>query len=197
MHESWILAKAFQDLLRAVRRALEEAHILTALLVKEHKVRSSATLSEFLSPLQSKAARLKFPDLLAAVNEKLDPKLDFADSYRSLQSARNCLEHRDGLVSTIDTQGKDRLKLSIPRMKVFYMRGDAEAEIAKGDKIEPGDDRTDVEILAKLDVRQRSVALGERLTFTLAEFNEIAFACHFLGQQLSSKLPKPTIGENK
>jgi hypothetical protein len=32
--------------------------------------------------------------------------------------------------------------------------------------------------------------LGERLSFTQAEFVDIAFACHFLGQQLSSRLPK-------
>src|SRR5580692_7095356 len=44
MHESWILAKAFQELLRAVRHALEEAHVVTSLLTKEHKIRSSETL---------------------------------------------------------------------------------------------------------------------------------------------------------
>jgi hypothetical protein len=40
MHEGWILGKAFQELLRAVRHALEEAHVMTALITKEHKVRS-------------------------------------------------------------------------------------------------------------------------------------------------------------
>jgi hypothetical protein len=195
MHENWVLAKAFQELLRAVRHALEEAHVFVALLTKKHKIRSSATILEFLNPFQCRAARLTFPDLLAAVNEKLDPKLEFAESYKSLQSARNCLEHRDGIVSKIDTRGDDILRLSIPRMKLFYVRQSAEVEIAKDHIIEPGDERTEVDILAKLDVRQRSVALGERLVFTLAEFNEIAFACYFLGQQLSSKLPRPTIVE--
>src|SRR5258708_6708307 len=80
MHESWILAKAFQELLRAVRHALEEAHVVTALLTKEHKIRSNETLADFLRPFQGKAAGLSFPELLASVNELLDPKLDFADS---------------------------------------------------------------------------------------------------------------------
>jgi hypothetical protein len=195
MHENWMLAKAFQDLLRAVRHALEEAHVCVALLTKKHKISSSTTLAEFLQPFQSKAASLKFPDLLGAVNEKLDSKLDFAESYRSLQLARNCPEYRDGIVSKIETHGGDRFVLSVPRMKLFYMREGAEMEIVEGDVVEPGDDRSHVEILMKLEARQRSVALGERLTFTLAEFNEIAFACHFLGQQLSSKLPRPTIAE--
>ena len=83
MHESWILAKAFQELLRSVRHALEEAHVLVALLTKEHKIRSNDTLANFLKPFQSKAAALRFPDLLKAVNELLEPKLDFADSHAS------------------------------------------------------------------------------------------------------------------
>src|SRR5712671_4804585 len=132
MHENWILAKAFQDLLRAVRHALEEAHVFVALLTKIHKVKSSSTLTEFLRPFQSKAASMRFPDLLEAVNEKLDPKLLFRDAYHSLQSARNCLEHRDGVVSKIETHDKDSFTLSIPRMKVFYLRDGVEVEVQKG-----------------------------------------------------------------
>jgi hypothetical protein len=192
MHENWILGKAFQELLRAVRHALEDAHVYIALLTKTHKVRSNATLLEFLKPFQSKAAGLRFPDLLKAVNETLDTKLDFADSYRSLQSARNCLAHRNGIISKIETHGSDTFVLSVPRIKIFYMRNGVEVEIAKGHTVEADDGQSGVEILLRVDTRQRSLTLGERLTFTLAEFNEIAFACHFLGQQLSTKLPKLT-----
>jgi hypothetical protein len=193
MHENWILAKAFQDLLRAVRLALEEAYVMTVLLTRAHRVKSNATLSEFLKPFQSKAAGLKFPDLIAAVNESLDPKLEFADSYKSLQQARNCLEHRDAIVSTIETHGKDTFILKIPRIKIFYLRNGGEIELVAGERVDAGDGREQVEVLMRFEVREKFVALGERLIFTLAEFNEIAFACNFLGQQLSSRLPKPMV----
>jgi hypothetical protein len=195
MHENCMLAKAFQELLRAVRHALEEAHVVTALLTKKRKISSSATLSDFLKPFQREAAALSFPKLLAAVNEKLDPQLDFAGSYKSLQLARNCLEHRGGVVSKIETRRRDNFILRIPRIKVFYMSDGVEVEIVKGHTVEPADDRTEVAVMTRLEVRQRSFALGERLTFTLAEFNEIAFACSFLGQQLSNKLRRPTVAE--
>lgn len=195
MHENWVLAKAFQELLRAVRHALEEAHVLTALLTRTHTVRSNITLLEFLQPFRSKAQSLSFPTLLADVNKRLDPKLEFADSYRSLQSARNCLEHRNGIVSKVETHGGDKFELSVPRMKIFYMRGGVEIEIEKGSKIDPGDNRQSVDVIMKLEARRRSIALGERLSFTLSEFNEIAFACHFLGQQLSTKFPSPAIAK--
>jgi hypothetical protein len=194
VHERWILAKAFQELLRAVRHAFEEAHVYITLLTKTHKISSNSTLSEFLAPFQRKAAGMRFPDLLAAVNELLNPKLAFAESYRTLQLARNCLEHRNGIISKIETHGADNFVLSVPRIKLFYVRDGEEVELKKGHKVEPGDDRTHVETFMKLEVRQRSITLGERLTFTLAEFNDIVFACHFLGKELASKLPKPTGG---
>jgi hypothetical protein len=50
LHESWILAKAFQELLRTVRHSLEEAYLFIALLTKIHRIKSSTTLSDFLYP---------------------------------------------------------------------------------------------------------------------------------------------------
>jgi hypothetical protein len=193
MHESWILGKAFQELLRAARHALEEAHVMTALLTKEHKIRSNETLADFLRPFQGKAAALSFPELLAAVNKLLDPKLEFSDSYKSLQIARNCLEHRAGIVSGIETKGHAEFILNVPRVKFFYLRGQDEIEVVAGERVDAGDGRPEVEILMRFEVRQRSIPLGERLTFTLTEFNEVAFACNFLGQQLASRLPKPKL----
>jgi hypothetical protein len=196
MHESWILAKAFQELLRAVRNALEMAHVFVALLGKAREVSSNATLDEFLAPFEKRAADLRFPDLLAAVNERLNPRLDFAESYASLQAVRNCLEHRGGIVSKFDTRGRETFDFSVPRVKIFYKRQGSEVELVAGEQVEPGDDRAEVEIFTRLEARKRSVSIGERLTFTLPEFNEVAFACHFLGTQLGTRLLRPGDREN-
>lgn len=195
LHESWIVGRAFQELLRAVRQALEEAYVITTLLNKRHRVKSNSTIAEFVKPFQRKAAGMRFPELLDAVNQRLDPKLNFAKSYESLQIARNCLEHRAGIVSAIDTHGKKQFDLQFPRMKMFYVRNGEEVELARGERIDPGDKRMEVDIFWKLEVRRKSVAVGERLIFSPAEFNEIAFACHFLGNELAGKLPNPQMTE--
>jgi hypothetical protein len=192
LHESWMLAKAFQDLLRAVRHALEVAHVLTVLLGKTHKLKSSMTVADFLRPFEARAASLRFPVLLSDVNEKLATKLDFAASYATLQLVRNCLEHRAGIVGKPETQSKEDLQLDIPRMKLFYVRDGAEIEIAKGHVVDPGAaGGSEVKIMSKIETRKRTMALGERITFTLSEFNEIAFACHYLGVQLVMKMSNP------
>jgi hypothetical protein len=69
-------------------------------------------------------------------------------------------------------------------------------ELAQNETVDPGNDNAEVQILGRIEVRRRLLGLGERLTFTRSEFNEIAFACHYLGQQLIAKLPKPTIGSS-
>jgi hypothetical protein len=194
MHESWILARAFQELLRAVRHALEEAHIMASLLTKEHKIRSESSLEEFLRPYRSKAAGLKFPCLIASVNSRLEPKLEFSDAYESLQQARNCLEHRAGIVSKSDTHGQAQLLLKVPRVKIFYERAGQEIELREGEVVDPGEGKSEAEILMKLEARERSIQLGQRITFSAIEFNEVLFACHFLGAQLATRMPKPKLG---
>lgn len=191
MHENWILAKAFQEVLRAVRHSLEEAYVYLELLTNEHRVKSRSSLSDFLKPFISRAAGLKFPKLLDAVNNKLEPKIEFAQAYRSLQKARNCLEHRGGIVSEIDTHNEPHLELIVPGLKLFYMRGATEVELEIGQRVDAGDGQPDVQVLMKLGMKKRKFELGQRITFSAAEFNEIAFACHFLGQQLATRLPKP------
>jgi len=193
MHENWLLARAIQELLRAVRHGLELAHVVTAVVNKKHRVKADTTIAEFMKPFEAKAASLSFPELLADVNDRLETKLDFADSYKSLQAARNCLEHRAGIVGKPETKGKDDFEISVPRMKIFYMRGDEEIEVEAGQVVKPDQGKDRAEILMKIEEKKRTLKLGERLVFARSEFNEIAFACHHLGHQLVGKLPKPIL----
>jgi hypothetical protein len=190
VHENWILAKAFQELLRSVRQGLEFAHVITELINTKHTAASDRTVAEFLKPFEVKAQDRRFSDLLSDVNKRLATTLDFADSYTSLQAARNCLEHRAGIVGERDTRGENMFLISVPCIKIFYLCGGVEIELAKGDVVEPGDGKDHADILMKIETRKRTFKLGQRLTFTIGEFNQIAFACHWLGAQIVGKLPK-------
>jgi hypothetical protein len=175
--------------LRAVRHVLEEAHTSISLVAAVHRVKSSAALQAILEPFKKKSAALKFPVLLAAVNRAFSTNLVFSDAYLSLQTARNCLEHRNGIVGPKETKGADTFTLSVPRLKLFYMRNGAEIELAAGSVVEGDEGNSNgVDILMKVEERARQIALGERIIFSLADFNEIAFACFFMGQQLSKNL---------
>jgi hypothetical protein len=76
IHEAWILAKVFQDLVRGVRASLEEAYFFIRVLDEgKMTVRSSSTLDEILAPFRKAANDLTFPALLAKVNARLEKPL--------------------------------------------------------------------------------------------------------------------------
>src|SRR5260370_2117895 len=106
LYESWILAKAFQDLMRGVRASLEQAYLFTELILHPRRqTKSDSTLDDLIAPLLKEAADLNFPGLLAKVNSRLDAPLNFAPAYRSMQKARNCFEHRGVIVGKSDVGG--------------------------------------------------------------------------------------------
>jgi hypothetical protein len=186
VHENWILAKAFQDLVRGVRASLEEAFFFVELLaVGRMRAKSTSTLDELFAPFRARAAKMKFPPLLAHVNSKLEKPLDFSDAYQSMQDARNCLEHRGGIVSKSDAGDDGMMELRFPRMKMFFLDKGKETELQSETFVE-----ADTEILMRLDVRIRRFKVGERLTIAVGDFDEIAFACFHFGNQLAQGLPK-------
>lgn len=185
LHENWILAKVFQDLMRGVRASLEEAFLFIELLaVGTITARSSGTMDDVLAPFRRKASDLRFPPLLVHVNSRLDQPLEFIDAYRSMQAARNCLEHRGGIVAKFDAPD-GVLELRFPGLKFFVVRDGAEIEMYEGFAVEAGE-----ALMMRLVVRTRQFAVGERLILSAADFDEIAFACSHFGTELAQRLPK-------
>ncbi|MCS3762094.1 hypothetical protein [Bradyrhizobium centrosematis] len=190
-HERWVLIKAFQDLMRGVRGSLEEAYFFIALL-KEGKIRAptSATLGEILAPYRAKAEAMNFPNLMEQVNRGLKKPVPFAEAYGSLQSARNCLEHRDGVVGRRDVDATGVLKISVPRAKIFVEQNGAEIEVYENFYAEK-----DTVIQMRMETRDLVFRLGEPLKISARDFDDIAFACANFGTMLAQQLPTvPSLG---
>jgi hypothetical protein len=185
-HERWVLAKAFQDLMRGVRGSLEEAFFFIELLnVGKIRAKTDSTLDDVLAPFRAKAQQMYFPDLMAHVNRGLEKPVVFAEAYGSMQSARNCLEHRDGIVGRRDIDASGVLKISVPRMKVFVEQNQAEVEVYKNFYTEK-----DTLIQMRMETRDLAFRLGEPLKISAADFDDIAFACANFGTMLAQQLPK-------
>jgi len=189
LYTTWILGKAFQELTRGVRAALEEAYLFVDVAAMPASVTTLAQLESSIESIRKRANKASFPVLLEHVNAKLAVPMAFENEFRSLQSVRNCLEHRGGVVGATDVDENGILTLSIPRLKCFYKRGDEEVEIAAGHVVDPGDAREQVEVLMRRDTRIRTYQLGEQVTFTADELYETAFACNLFASDLASKLP--------
>jgi hypothetical protein len=188
LHEAWVLSKVFQELVRAIRASLEEAYFFAELLATGRmKAKSSASLDQILAPYRKKAQDMNFPTLLAAVNKRLERPLEFADAYQSMQSARNCFEHRSGIVGRSDAGASGIMELHFPRPKIFIVREGEEIEVYQDMPVAAGE-----EILLKMERRIRRFEIGERLKITAADFEEIAYACSQFASELAQRLPKNT-----
>ncbi|MGJ4916600.1 hypothetical protein ACQR10_19520 [Bradyrhizobium sp. HKCCYLRH2060] len=186
VHERWILSRAFQDLMRGVRASLEEAYFFIELFSLERIVApSSGTLDEVLMPYRAKAQKLNFPDLMAYVNSALDSPVAFSEAYRSLQAARNCLEHRGGIVGLQDLDSSGLLKISVPRLKAFIEKDGVEIELFKNFYVEQ-----ETVLQMRAETRDLVFRLGQPLLISASDFEDIAYACANFGTLLAQQLPK-------
>lgn len=185
--ESWILARALHDVLRGCKESLEQADVYLGLLDQQPATQNA--IDSLTARLKKKAQNDRFEVVMKRINKRLDPTLEFPEAYLSLQQARNCLEHRAGIVGLEDTRRAVTFKLTFPRIKLFYMKNGAEVEVMEGVGIEGADDHSDVAIHLMLDIRHREYSIGDRLDISPSEFNEIAFAANLLGEHLANRLP--------
>lgn len=190
LYENWILVRAFSELARGIRATLEEAFFFIRVAAIPNGPIKAHALDGLLADIRTNAGRASFPKLMEAVTAGLTEPLTFAAEFQSLQRVRNCLEHRGGIVGQQDADENGNLTLTMPRIKVFYMRAGEEVELAIGAQVDPGDDRKEVVLLSKRETRARVYVIGERITFTADEFQEIAFACVLFISDLVTKLPK-------
>ena len=194
--ENWILSKGFQELTRGVREALEEALFYITLLRLPERVTTLGQLETEIAQTRAAARKPLFPDLLNAVNAGLTEPLAFDAEFLSLQKARNCLEHRGGIVTEREVDPATGLMaMSFPRLKWYFLRGEEEVELAPGIVIDthqigpPFGTGETVEVYMRRVMRQRDYQLGEPLVISAADFYEIAMACHLFAADLTAKLP--------
>jgi len=189
LYQNWLLSRGFQDLARGVRATLEEAASYLTLLAKHGQAATINQLQSAINQTRKRAAKLPFPELLATVNSRLKEPISFEGEFRSIQKVRNCLEHRRGIVGAQDIdKGGSELRLSFPRLKVFYHRADKEIEVVIGERVNAQDGEPEVQLLGRLETRTRTYKMGERITFAASDFYDIAAACHFFAKDVASKL---------
>jgi hypothetical protein len=190
IYESWLLAKGFQDLARGIRETLEEAVFYLDVVSWGQRRTTLQQIDGDIKRIRKHASGLPFPKLLARVNSGLREPVAFDAAFLSIQRARNCLEHRGGIVSPQDIdEGDAALILRFPRIKFFYIQAGEETELHQNARIEANNGSREVDILGRLELRSKRYEQGERIVLTARDFGEIAMACHFFASDVAQKLP--------
>lgn len=187
-YAGWLVARGFQDLMRGMRMSLEEAYVWVNLLQRNGQPAPEMGFDALLSQIKGAANRLNFPDLLNAVNQGLAEPLHWEQQFLSLQKARNCLEHRDGIVSQAKDAGEGNLALSLtfPRLQLLVQTDEGELELKPNLFLPNGGT-----VILKAAAREISYPVGERINISRNDFGEIALACWLMVQNLVGNLPTP------
>lgn len=188
---NWLFTKGFQELARGIRQSLEEAFLYVRLIETPAGLTTLAKIQQEILGHRNQANRMSFPDLIATVGEGLREPLAFNAEFLSLQKVRNCLEHRNGIVGAADVDADGLLRLTLPRLSAFLKENgsDQEVEVHGETFVEKGGT-----LLVKRTARERRYALGDQVTFTPAEFHEIASGCWLFANDLAAKLPIKILG---
>lgn len=182
--ENWYLAKAFQEITRGISASLEEAYLYVQILPDVGKSFKASEFNTIVQEHRRVANRLNFPDLLSRVSSKLTEPLHFASQYLSMIKARNCLEHRAGIVGRDDLNSDGHLTMSFPYMKFFFQRGDQEVEIEKNHVMD--EPRM---ISMRRTIHEIRFGFGDQMTFSARDFGRISSACWLFTQDLEKRLP--------
>lgn len=191
-YRNWVLSKGFQDLARGVRSSLEEAYFYITVLKWVPETITFGQLQERLDEVRNRANRTNFPDLLSFVNSELATPMTFAEEFLSIQKVRNCLEHRDGIVSDKDIdEVTGNLKLMVPCIRLVIRADDGTEHLfAPGTIIDTHAYPAGAEVLLRRSTYEKVYTLGEKISFTSQEFTEIAMSCYLFAQDLGGKLPQ-------
>lgn len=185
----WTLKNGFRDIAELISVVLEEAHQVLTLYALIDRQRAGETLHASELSIRDKDIA-RFHRL--SLSDKLDWLLAQADftipdekieEIKSINVARNCLGHRSGIVGDRDTTQDNMLVVKWLGLDTLVQVEGEEIPLELPMYLEKGGT-----VITRLVRRTREFHLGDRITFDVREFSEIAWTIFAFTQAVTSAL---------
>lgn len=128
----WVIRKAFEDFINGLTKSLKEANKIIKTLILSEKPKYSMTKEEIengLRKINAEIESLHFPKLIEFIENYIGHPLPFREEIISINQIRNCLVHRDGLVSVKDVNNNNELELKWISLKWYTKINEVSTEI--------------------------------------------------------------------
>ncbi len=185
-YKNWLIRKGTEDLIKGVNLTLIEAHWFGAIAKSVNEINSIDEFNKIGAETRKKSQRLGIPDLLSQLGERkyLKEPLMYEKNILSLNRLRNCLVHRNGIVSSHDIDNTDNnlMELKYKRLALTHNVQGGEVELTKPFKNEGQ------QINFKIDERSKTFGLNSKVELSFRDFNDFVFTCSIFGNELISKL---------
>jgi hypothetical protein len=178
---NWLFCRAFEDFVVGMSESLIEAHkipqyLKLAKLTTEELI-SPEELKKRIDSINKKPLKLPFPSLIKEIEAEFNVAFSLKNQVLSINQVRNCLVHRNGVVSDFDINNQEHnsLELSITELIVLSEKDGKIIEVKKEDK-EPGFKTNKI----GFDTRSKSVfyQLNQPVIIDSSTFNSVSFTCY-------------------
>lgn len=187
---NWLFQKAFEEIIIGLTPSLIEAFKVLKvrdLYLTNNTYENTEALNQVLSRIDIEAHKMHFPGLIAKIESYLGHILVFSEEILSINQVRNCLVHRQGIVSEKDLNDKDSETLNLKWQSLNYYEIKGEEKILldyrtrkNGIKvqnlhIEPNDNLKQFKLKSKVSI-------------DINEFNGISVTCTKFAHALYDKI---------
>lgn len=133
------------------------------------------------SKIRKKFHGLGLPGKIDFLVTEYDPSLrpDLTDEVLSINKARNCMVHRNGIVSALDLNSDEGLLVRWIKMQIITKGPRGQRVVTGGDIIKAGES-----VSVQQEASQKLFLAGESISFTTDEFSELCFTTMLFGMQL-------------
>lgn len=172
-------------------KSLKEANRIIKTLILSEKPKYSMTKEEIeneLRKINAEIESLHFPKLIEFFENYLGHPLPYREEVISINQIRNCLVHRDGMVSDKDVKNNNEIELKWISLKWYTKINEVSTEITY-DMRKNGITVNNLEY--KVIDNKKSFELGQKISIDINEFNGIAYTCSEFAHYLYSSMPKP------
>jgi len=196
---TWVLLNGLRDCVDAIGPSLEWARKVCFIWsregevteIEEGKLRLSGQISgeEWRAHIIDEARSLEYKSLRDKLDHLQDkyhlPQPELSEAILSINKARNCLTHRDGIVGPIDLKDKSEEELLVKWRKYeFQVRGEEGTRVLElGVPVQEGG-----ELFIGLVNVSKKFALGDRILFSPAEFVEISMTFLLFAMQIENEI---------
>jgi hypothetical protein len=186
----WVLLNGFREVIESVTGFLESAHKVLSCWDLAEKQQGGVLITgtewnETFNIGGNKFHRLGFPDKLAHLIKEHKIAISENEERRifSVNAARNCLVHRNGVVSHRDVTDNNELVVHWMRMALLLKNEDGESELVIGQVVEK-----DSVIAIRNTTSEKRFKLGEQIHINVKEFSEIAWSVFLFGEHIVTRI---------
>ena len=184
----WTLTGALRDSVESVHAFLDEARPVCFLyFVAGKPAVTGVDWDKGITKDTKRFHRLELPDKIKYLGKKYDPSLipEFAEELITINLARNCLVHRNGIVSDDDSNCEEGLLMKWRRMEIVATGYGGERVVTAMADVEAGEN-----VVLRHAKAQKLFRKGELLTFGADEFGELCLTLFFFGNQLVQNIER-------